>query len=512
MTQATQADPPRRPLPRRQQHHRVERPASGSQIDFDSFVHLAQTAERGKFDFLFLAEGLRLREQNGRDLRPRRGRPPRHASPSWPRSPPSPTDSGSPAPSTRRSTSPTRWPASSPRSTTSPAGRAGWNVVTSWDAFTGENFRRGGFLAAGPALRARREFLAAARELFDSWRGDEIVADKDSGTFLRRPRRRRVRAPRTTQFDISGQFNVPRSPQGRPVIFQAGDSDEGREFAAAAADAIFTRHGTLEAGQAFYADVKGRLASYGRRPRRPVILPAATFVLGDTDAEAARARPRGPPQQVSGADRDQVPRAAVEPRPVRLRPRRPAARRRPGRRREHHRPGPGQRPDVPRPARHGQRVAGAGRGRETCRIRELVIEVTGRQNFIGIAEHRRRRRSTTSCRPTPATASSSSRTSPRAGSTSSPTRSCRCCRSAACSAPSTRAPLCATTSGWRSPHPPSGPPRPARRWEFGQEASCTGAGGASTSSDIPWCGGISTAKLCRSSTVAMGVPLNMSET
>ena len=66
-------------------------------------------------------------------------------------------------------------------------------------------------------------------------------------------------------FDISGRFNVPRSPQGRPVLFQAGDSDHGREFAAAASDAIFSRHGTLEAGQAFYADVKGRLAAYGRR-------------------------------------------------------------------------------------------------------------------------------------------------------------------------------------------------------------------------------------------------------
>jgi alkanesulfonate monooxygenase SsuD/methylene tetrahydromethanopterin reductase-like flavin-dependent oxidoreductase (luciferase family) len=71
------------------------------------------------------------------------------------------------------------------------------------------------------------------------------------------------------------------------VIFQAGDSDHGREFAAAAADAIFSRHGTLEDGQAFYADVKGRLAAYGRRHDELLILPAATFVLGDTDAEAA---------------------------------------------------------------------------------------------------------------------------------------------------------------------------------------------------------------------------------
>jgi alkanesulfonate monooxygenase SsuD/methylene tetrahydromethanopterin reductase-like flavin-dependent oxidoreductase (luciferase family) len=80
---------------------------------------------------------------------------------------------------------------------------------------------------------------------------------------------------------------VPRSPQGRPVIFQAGDSDEGRNFAAASADAIFSRYCTLEAGQAFYADVKGRLPRFGRTRGELLILPAATFVLGDTDAEAA---------------------------------------------------------------------------------------------------------------------------------------------------------------------------------------------------------------------------------
>jgi alkanesulfonate monooxygenase SsuD/methylene tetrahydromethanopterin reductase-like flavin-dependent oxidoreductase (luciferase family) len=103
------------------------------------------------------------------------------------------------------------------------------------------------------------------------------------------------------QFDIHGQFDVPRSPQGRPVIFQAGDSDEGREFAASSADAIFSRYGTLTEGQAFYADVKARLAKYGRRHDQLLILPAATFVLGDTDAEAREIAREVRRQQVSGA-------------------------------------------------------------------------------------------------------------------------------------------------------------------------------------------------------------------
>jgi FMN-dependent oxidoreductase (nitrilotriacetate monooxygenase family) len=165
-------------------------------------------------------------------------------------------------------------------------GRAAWNVVTSWDAFTGENFRRGGYLAEDQRYSRAESFLQAAHTLFDSWRGDEVVADKDRGVFLSDPQAGAF-SYHDQHFDISGRFNVPRSPQGRPVIFQAGDSDHGREFAAAAADAIFSRHGTLDDGQAFYADVKGRLTKYGRRHDQLLILPAATFVLGDTDAEAA---------------------------------------------------------------------------------------------------------------------------------------------------------------------------------------------------------------------------------
>ena len=84
------------------------------------------------------------------------------------------------------------------------------------------------------------------------------------------------------------------------MIFQAGDSDEGREFAASSADAIFSRHGTLEDGQAFYADVKGRLAGTAARRDELLILPAATFVLGDTDAEAAELAQEVRLQQVSG--------------------------------------------------------------------------------------------------------------------------------------------------------------------------------------------------------------------
>jgi FMN-dependent oxidoreductase (nitrilotriacetate monooxygenase family) len=178
-------------------------------------------------------------------------------------------------------------------------GRAAWNVVTSWDAFTGENFRRGGFLAQDQRYERARTFLETTFELFDSWRGDEVVADKDAGTFLADAGAGAFRHS-DEHFDIEGRFGVPRSPQGRPVIFQAGDSDEGREFAASSADVIFSRHSTREAGQAFFADVKGRLPKYGRTPGQLLIMPAATFVIGDTDAEAAELAHEVRRQQVSG--------------------------------------------------------------------------------------------------------------------------------------------------------------------------------------------------------------------
>src|ERR1700678_2853899 len=259
-------------------------PAAGSHIEFDSFRQFAQTAERGKFDFLFLAEGLRLREQNGLiyDLDVV-GRPDtftilaalaavtEHVG----------------LTGTINSTfnEPYEVARQFARLDHLSGGRAAWNVVTSWDAFTGENFRRGGYLAQGDRYERARTFLATANELWDSWHGDEILADKGSGQFLATAAAGAFRH-RDAFFDIAGQFNVPRSPQGRPVIFQAGDSDAGRDFGAASADAIFTGHATLEAGQAFYNDVKGRLPKYGRSRGELLILPAATFVLGGTDAEA----------------------------------------------------------------------------------------------------------------------------------------------------------------------------------------------------------------------------------
>ncbi len=130
------------------------------------------------------------------------------------------------------------------------------------------------------------EFVRTARELWDSWADDELVVDPGTGQFVRSssPGSFDHQGP---QFDIRGNFNVPRSPQRHPVILQAGDSDGGRELAAATADAIFSRHNSLRPAQAFYADAKDRLARYGRHRDDLKILPGVSFVLGDTPDDAA---------------------------------------------------------------------------------------------------------------------------------------------------------------------------------------------------------------------------------
>src|SRR5689334_18131303 len=159
-------------------------PQAGSHIEFESFVHLAQTAERAKFDFFFLAEGLRLREQGGQiyDLDVV-GRPDTFT-----------VLAALAAVTTHLGLAGTinstfNEPYEVARQFASldhlSDGRAAWNVVTSWDAFTGENFRRGGFLAEQDRYSRATQFLDTAKELFASWPADAVLADKDSGVFLR---------------------------------------------------------------------------------------------------------------------------------------------------------------------------------------------------------------------------------------------------------------------------------------------------------------------------------------
>ncbi|WP_029135453.1 NtaA/DmoA family FMN-dependent monooxygenase [Nakamurella lactea] len=273
-------------------------PRSRSQIEFSSFRDLARTAEEGTFDFFFLAEGLRLREVHGQihDLDVV-GRP--ESITVLTALAAVTTHLGLAATVNATFNEPYELARRFASLDHLSGGRAAWNVVTSSDAFTGENFRRGGFLDHADRYTRASEFVSAARTLWDSWTDDDLIADRRSGRFAAEGAGRF--SHRGQHFDIAGEFTVPRSPQGHPVVIQAGDSADGRDFAAAQADVIFTRHGTLEAGQAFYADVKSRLAAHGRTPDSLKIMPGVSVVVGDTDAEAEEKAAHIRSQQVSGA-------------------------------------------------------------------------------------------------------------------------------------------------------------------------------------------------------------------
>jgi alkanesulfonate monooxygenase SsuD/methylene tetrahydromethanopterin reductase-like flavin-dependent oxidoreductase (luciferase family) len=337
-------------------------PRAGSQIDFDSFAYLAETAERGRFDFFFLAEGLRLREQRGliHDLDVV-GRPDTLT-----------VLTALAAVTTHLGLAGTlnatyHEPYELARQLATldhlSGGRAAWNVVTSPGAFFGENFRRGGFLDYADRYVRAGEFIETARKLWDT----------DGGEF----------AIRNSQFDIKGRFGAPRSPQGHPIILQAGDSDGGRELAAQHSDAIFSRHHQIDDARRFYRDLKDRLPKYGRTEDSLKIIPGVSYVLGDSDADAQEKAHHIRRQQVSPQTAilllEQLWNTDLSGYDAE-----------------------GPLPDIDpvldeddtiikgRAGMYPDRLATAAEWRaraeaKNLSIRDLIIEVTGRQNFIGTA-------------------------------------------------------------------------------------------------------------------------------
>lgn len=260
-------------------------PSSGSQIAPESYLQVARTAERGLFDAFFLGEGLRLREVDGRihdlDIAGR---------------PDAITQLAALAAQTDRiglvSTSNTTYnePADLARRLSSldvlSDGRAGWNVVTTDNAWTGENFRRGGFLDHVDRYRRAEQFVDTARRIWDSWRDDAIATGREASSWSA-PDAIDTVTVHTDQFDLALTPTAPRSRQGHPVIFQAGDSTEGRDFAARNADVIFSAHGSdFDDALAFADDIRARLRAAGRHEDDLRILPGTSIVVGETPQDA----------------------------------------------------------------------------------------------------------------------------------------------------------------------------------------------------------------------------------
>ena len=164
-------------------------------------------------------------------------------------------------------------------------GRAGWNIVTSGTDAEAANFGLDKVRAHADRYGRATEFLDVALALWDSWEADAIQLDTASGVFADATKVHRADHV-GEHFRVAGPLNVPGSPQGRPLLVQAGSSESGKVFAARYAEAVFTAQRTLAEGQAFYADLKGRLAAYGRRPEDLAVLPGIVPFIAPTTQEA----------------------------------------------------------------------------------------------------------------------------------------------------------------------------------------------------------------------------------
>jgi FMN-dependent oxidoreductase (nitrilotriacetate monooxygenase family) len=164
-------------------------------------------------------------------------------------------------------------------------GRAGWNLVTSGNETEAQNFGRTAHPPKVERYRRAREFAEVVVGLWNSWDEDAFVRDRGSGVFFDREKMH-VLGHHGQYFNVRGPLNVPRSPQGEPVLVQAGASEDGMELAAETAEVVFAAQSRLDAGKAFYAEVKGRMAKYGRNPDHLKILPGLAVTVGRTADEA----------------------------------------------------------------------------------------------------------------------------------------------------------------------------------------------------------------------------------
>ncbi len=251
-------------------------------VDIDHFVRVARVAERGKLDAIFLADTPAINDRI--DYRPFNALEPTVV-----------------LASVAAATSHVGLVATASTTYNEPynlarrfasldmvsRGRAGWNVVTTADAAAGRNFGFAGASEHGARYARAREFTELVHALWDSWEDDAFVGDKAGGRFVDTGKVHAIRHW-GAHYAVEGPLTVPRSPQGRPVTFQAGGSEDGRELAAATADAVFSLAQTVADGAAYARDLRARAARYGRAPDALVILPGLATVIGSTEAEARR--------------------------------------------------------------------------------------------------------------------------------------------------------------------------------------------------------------------------------
>ncbi|MEJ8304744.1 LLM class flavin-dependent oxidoreductase [Saccharibacillus sacchari] len=253
---------------------------SDASVNFDFYKRQAQTAEEGKFDLVFIADGLYINEKSIPHFLNR-------FEPLTILSALAAVTSkiglvGTLSTSYSEPFTVARQFASLDKIS---GGRAGWNVVTSPLEGTARNHNIRSHPAHADRYKIAEEHLDVVRGLWDSWEDDAFVRDKESGVFFDPEKLHRL-DHKGEHFSVEGPLNIDRSPQGQPVVFQAGSSEDGKSLAARSADAVFTGHERLEDAQAFYKDVKDRAVANGRQPQDVAILPGINPIVGRTREEA----------------------------------------------------------------------------------------------------------------------------------------------------------------------------------------------------------------------------------
>ena len=262
-------------------------PADGT-LQVEHYVRSAQTAERGKLDMIFFADGAGIRQgDNPPGSLARTGRDMIELEPTMLLPALAMVTSHIGLVTTASTTYNEPYNLARRFATLDliSKGRAGWNVVASWSEHEAQNFGLETTLDYDTRYARSAEFVDVVKGLWDGWDDGALLLDKAGGRYFDEAKMH-VLNHHGRFFKVRGPLNVACMPQGHPVIVQAGASEQGRELGAATADVIYAINGSLDAARAYYTDVKGRMAKYGREPDELKIMPAFCPVLGRTRAEA----------------------------------------------------------------------------------------------------------------------------------------------------------------------------------------------------------------------------------
>ncbi|BDG82193.1 putative monooxygenase YxeK [Bacillus subtilis] len=254
-------------------------PADAS-MNLDYFKELARTAERGKLDMLFLADSLSIDSKSHPNVLTR-------------------FEPFTLLSALAQVTSRIGLTATASTTYSEPFhiarqfasldhlsnGRAGWNVVTSSIESTALNFSGEKHLEHHLRYQRAEEFVEAVKGLWDSWEEDAFIRNKETGEFFDKEKMHELNH-KGEYFSVRGPLNVSRTPQGQPVIIQAGSSGDGKALAAKTAEVIFTAQNHLESAQEFYQSIKKQAAEFGRDPEKIAIMPGIFPVIADTEEEA----------------------------------------------------------------------------------------------------------------------------------------------------------------------------------------------------------------------------------